>query len=91
MATRASLEAARSAHSAFYQALGYAPDFEDPSNHLDVETQLGWLRDIGFIDVDCYWKWLEMALLIGVKSRVSGLHRWRRDDPRNSVGPCPPP
>jgi tRNA (cmo5U34)-methyltransferase len=56
-------------HSAFYRALGYAPDFEDPSNQLlDVETQLGWLRDIGFTDVDCYWKWLEMALLIGVKS-----------------------
>jgi hypothetical protein len=55
-------------HSAFYQALGYAPDFEDPSNHLlDAETQLGWLRDIGFTDVDCYWKWLEMALLLGVK------------------------
>lgn len=55
-------------HAAFYQALGYASDFEDPSNHLlDVETQLGWLRDIGFTDVDCYWKWLEMALLIGVR------------------------
>ncbi len=55
-------------HRAFYQALGYAPDFEDPSTHpLDVETQLGWSRDIGFIDVDCYRKWLEMGLLIGVK------------------------
>ena len=55
-------------HSAFFQALGYAADFEDPSNHLlDVETQLGWLRDIGLTDVDCYWKWLEMALLIGIR------------------------
>jgi len=53
-------------HRAFYQALGYGPDFEDPSNHLlDSETQLRWLREIGFTDVDCYWKWLEMGLLIG--------------------------
>jgi len=57
-------------HRRFYEALGYGPDWEDPSNRLlDVETQLGWLRALGFEDVDCYWKWLEMALLIGVKSR----------------------
>jgi len=55
-------------HRRFYEALGYPSDWEDPSNRLaDVETQLRWLRDIGFEDVDCYWKWLEMALLIGVK------------------------
>jgi tRNA (cmo5U34)-methyltransferase len=41
---------------------------EDLSDRpLDLETQLVWLREIGFADVDCYWKWLELALLGGVK------------------------
>lgn len=32
---------------------------EDPSDRLlDIETQLGWLREFGFDDVDSYWKWL---------------------------------
>jgi hypothetical protein len=36
------------------KALDVAPEHEDPSNRLlDVETQLGWLRTIGFTDVDC--------------------------------------
>ncbi len=55
-------------HLAFFEAIGEPIENEDPSDRtLDVETQLGWLRGIGFDDVDCYWKWLEMALLVGVK------------------------
>jgi SAM-dependent methyltransferase len=55
-------------HDSFLQKLGIGPQEEDPSNRLlDVETQVGWMREIGFIDVDCYWKWLELALLVGKK------------------------
>ncbi|MEO8893898.1 MAG: class I SAM-dependent methyltransferase [Coleofasciculaceae cyanobacterium] len=55
-------------HERFRWAMGYGNEPDDPSNQLlDVETQLGWFREIGFTDVDCYWKWLELALLVGVK------------------------
>lgn len=55
-------------HQRFRRALGIENQPEDPSNILlDVETQLVWLREIGFTDVDCYWKWLELALLVGIK------------------------
>ena len=56
-------------HAAFFAAIEEPLENEDPSDRtLDVETQLGWLRELGFDDVDCYWKWLEMALLIGVRA-----------------------
>jgi tRNA (cmo5U34)-methyltransferase len=55
-------------HRAFFAAIEEPLESEDPSDRLlDVETQVQWLREIGFEDVDCYWKWLEMALLIGVR------------------------
>jgi tRNA (cmo5U34)-methyltransferase len=55
-------------HIQFLTKIGYTTENEDPSNKLlDVETQLGYFREIGFTDVDCYWKWLELALLIGIK------------------------
>ncbi len=42
------------------------PEQDDPSNiYLDMETQLQWFREIGFTSVDCYWKWLELALMGG--------------------------
>lgn len=54
-------------HLAFFEAIDEPLENEDPSDRLlDVETQLRWLREIGFDDVDCYWKWMEMALLVGV-------------------------
>lgn len=55
-------------HVAFFAAINEPLEHEDPSDRLlDVETQLRWLREHGFDDVDCYWKWREMALLVGVK------------------------
>ncbi len=58
----------RALHLEFFAAIGEPLECEDPSDRLlDVETQLGWLRDIGFGEVDCHWKWRELALLAGVR------------------------
>lgn len=55
-------------HVQFTAALGITPETEDRSNKLlDLETQLGWLREIGFAHVDCFWKWRELALIAGWK------------------------
>jgi SAM-dependent methyltransferase len=70
-------------HGQFLAMLDVAPADEDPSNKLlDVDTQLAWLRAIGFSDVDCHWKWRELALLAGVKraeSELSSPSAARRD------------
>ena len=65
----ANLEVVQSAtpalHATFRQMIGRTAD--DPEDRLvDVETQLGWMRDAGLVDVDCLWRWRGFALLVGV-------------------------
>jgi len=53
-------------HAGFLRAISWVD--EDPSNKLlDLETQLAWLREIGFVDVDSHWKWRELALFAGTR------------------------
>ncbi len=33
-----------------------------------LETHLGWLRALGFADVDCFWQWRELAPVAGRRS-----------------------
>jgi tRNA (cmo5U34)-methyltransferase len=55
-------------HASFLACLGVTTEDEDPSNKLlDLETQLSWLRSIGYEEVDCHWKWRELALLAGMR------------------------
>lgn len=38
----------------------------DPEDRLaPVDAQLAWMRDAGFAQVDCMWKWRGFALLVG--------------------------
>ena len=55
-------------HVRFLKALNTSSKKEDKTNRLlSMEKQLQWLRDLGFVEVECYWKWLELALLVGYK------------------------
>ena len=68
----ANLDLVRSAtprlHARFRHEIGRAED--DPSDRLaDLSAQMSWLRDAGFGEVDCHFKWLELALIVAVKDR----------------------
>jgi SAM-dependent methyltransferase len=53
-------------HERFRREIGRTED--DPSDRLaDLAEQVGWLREVGFGEVDCHFKWLELALVVAVK------------------------
>jgi len=55
-------------HVAFLAQLGMSLVEDDPSNQLvGVEEHLNWLNSCGFENVDCFWKWRELAVVGGVK------------------------
>jgi tRNA (cmo5U34)-methyltransferase len=50
-------------HERFRRAIALERD--DPSDRLaSLCDQLQWLRDCGFTEVDCHFKWLELALIV---------------------------
>jgi tRNA (cmo5U34)-methyltransferase len=53
-------------HERFRREIGRTED--DPSDRLaDLSEQVGWMREVGFGEVDCHFKWLELALVVAVK------------------------
>jgi tRNA (cmo5U34)-methyltransferase len=53
-------------HARFRRAIGREQD--DPTDRLaDLAQQLGWLREAGFDQVDCRFKWLELTLIVAVR------------------------
>jgi len=55
-------------HHEFLAALGKGPDDDDPSNQLvGTEEHLRWLESCGFTNVECFWKWRELAVVAGTK------------------------
>lgn len=66
----ANLDLVRSAstrlHERFRREIGRVED--DPTDRLaGLDEQMGWLRDAGFAEVDCHFKWLELALIVAVR------------------------
>ncbi|MDY6781555.1 MAG: class I SAM-dependent methyltransferase [Cyanobacteriota bacterium] len=49
----------------------YSRDDKSANILAPVEEQCNWLREIGFIDVDCFMKIFEIALFGGMRSQIS--------------------
>lgn len=53
-------------HERFRREIGRAQD--DPTDRLaGLSDQMSWLREVGFTEVDCHFKWLELALVVAGK------------------------
>ncbi len=53
-------------HERFRREIGRTED--DPTDRLaGLTEQLQWLRDVAFAEVECHFKWLELALVVAVK------------------------
>lgn len=53
-------------HERFRIEIGRVED--DPTDRLaDLSAQMAWLREAGFAEVDCHFKWLELALVVAAK------------------------
>lgn len=66
----ANLDLVRSAssrlHERFRREIGRVED--DPTDRLaELAEQIPWLTKAGFREVDCHFKWLELALIVAVK------------------------
>jgi len=60
----------RAVHERFRIAIGRVRD--DPTDRLSgLCEQLDWLREAGFEEVDCHFKWLELALVIGRRAPLA--------------------
>jgi tRNA (cmo5U34)-methyltransferase len=69
----ANLDLVRSAsarlHERFRREIGRVED--DPTDRLSgLDEQMSWLREAGFAEVDCHFKWLELALVVAAKEPV---------------------
>jgi tRNA (cmo5U34)-methyltransferase len=54
-------------HERFRREIGRTQD--DPTDRLaDLSDQIGWLRNAGFTEVDCHFKWLELSLVVALKN-----------------------
>jgi hypothetical protein len=54
-------------HERFRREIGRVED--DPADRLaGLDEQIAWLRAAGFAEVECHFKWLELTLVVAVKT-----------------------